>query len=209
MRIITYYTKRRHLNQAIRMRNSIRDWGYDISIYTDKWTRNQPEYQEHKDIFDTKRGAGYWAWKPLIILDALKLDDEILYLDSSMIPVDPHGIRRIMDGTQAVTTADDSIWIQKQWCKRDTFVLMGCDTEAYWNTPCIMAGILFVKQAGKWFIEEWRDYCLNYQIISDQPSSGNFPEFQDHRHDQAILCNLATKYDIPRVKLQGEIIDRP
>jgi hypothetical protein len=47
-------------------------------------------------------------------------------------------------------------------------------------------------------INEWYDICSNnYNFIDDTPSKEeNFPDFEQHRHDQSVFSLLTKKYSI-------------
>ena len=45
-------------------------------------------------------------------------------------------------------------------------------------------------------INEWLNCMLDYEINSDSPCDGNFPEFKEHRWEQSIMSILAIKYDL-------------
>ena len=50
------------------------------------------------------------------------------------------------------------------------------------------------------FIKEWLEYSQDYRLITDSPNEcglPNYPEFADHRHDQAIFNILCLKYNLP------------
>ena len=214
MKVITYATREKYIRQAERMASFVRNWQQtSFQIYNDVWLAENTTFPEkYPQIFNTAKGAGLWAWKPIIIEDALKTDDQVLYLDASMIPYDHQAIRRIFEGINDIALAlDPTPWLQWQWCKRDTFIIMGCDEERFYNARVIMAGIIFVKRKGIDYIREWLYNCLDYEAISDEPSKREeFPEYRGHRHDQSILGNLATKYNLTKIEnLKGIIEDRP
>ena len=57
-----------------------------VYVYGEKWLRKTNFYKKNKNILDEPRGAGYWLWKPYIILETFKQIDEgdvVLYIDSS------------------------------------------------------------------------------------------------------------------------------
>ena len=63
------------------------------------------------------------------------------------------------------------------------------------------AGFQFVKKTdfSIEFYTEALKYAQNENIITDLPNIcglPNYPEFEDHRHDQSILTNLAVKHNI-------------
>lgn len=53
------------------------------------WTRKgllaTEFYQEHKQILDRDKGAGYWLWKPFIILEALRRSEPTTRLCTGML----------------------------------------------------------------------------------------------------------------------------
>ncbi len=161
---------------------------------------------KYKEILEQPRGGGYWLWKPYIILDVLnnkmKDGDLLLYLDSGDIFFGD--MRNLM--INVLRHYDIMLTIghnkQKIYCKRDAFVLMGCDAEIYWENMQIEAGMIMLKKTDKTIsiINEWIEFCCNPKILTDIPNTcgkDNFPEFIDHRHDQAVLNNLKVKYKLP------------
>jgi len=97
------------------------------------------------------------------------------------------------------------------WTKRDTFVLMGCDNEHYWNQTQLEAGLIGLKnnKFNNDLIEEWISFCGNEQIISNSPNESglnNLDGFIDHRQDQSILTNLQIKYNIPHQRLDDSMV---
>ncbi|MGA1048511.1 MAG: hypothetical protein ACO3UU_10890, partial [Minisyncoccia bacterium] len=181
--------------------------------------------KKYPDVYQS-RGFGYWQWKPLILLDALsKLEegDIVAYVDSG---------NSIINNLEFVfkKCEEDSIVLfdnrdgnmrgdthrNREWTKRDCFVLMNCDEEQYYDSPQVDASYQFYKKTPEVisFLEQYRDYCSNDNIISDIPNitKDNLPEFKDHRHDQSILSLLAAKNNIqllPEPSEWGNHLTRP
>lgn len=119
-------------------------------------------------------------------------------------------------------------WEHAHWCKRDiveeVWNLMALD-QAYFDYSPWLGGkpaldengdlgwenfgkqvqasvILFrVSDYTRKFVKEWLDWCLfeGGRLIDDSPSrTPNHPEFQENRHDQAILTTLAYREGIKR-----------
>ena len=66
----------------------------------------------------------------------------------------------------------------------------------------IEPGFLSIKKTA-WsikFIENWKQKCVDFQLISDDPSilGPEYPCFKEHRHDQAILNLLSFHQKICR-----------
>jgi hypothetical protein len=208
------------------LNESAKKFGFNGFInYTDK--TDWEFVQKYTDIIKETRGYGYWQWKPLILLDAMKqveYGDIVAYIDSgnsivsNLQPVfDICDVQEIVlfdnrDGNFQQTTHKN-----REWTKRDTFVLMDCDSEKYYNASQVDASYQLYKKTDRTiaFLEEYNHYCSNENIISDLPNitKENLPEYKDHRHDQSILSLMAVKYDIPLLPEPSEwgnyLIDRP
>jgi len=94
------------------------------------------------------------------------------------------------------------IWVtypQKDWCRRDTFVNMGCDSEYYWNSFQHQDNIFAVckNETTMQFAEEWKNYCLDYKTMFGEGKYEDFPTLKHHRHNQAIFSILCHKYKFP------------
>jgi hypothetical protein len=160
---------------------------------------------ENTEIFALKRGAGYWLWKPYILLDALSSVPDgtlVIYTDA--------GIRYVNDVDPLVTMAKEKDFLlfhnpgggpQSTWTKRDCFVLMHADTPKFWRLPQLDAAIQ-VYRAGppaRYFLEEMKQAMRDPRILTDRPNEcglPNFDDFRDHRHDQSVLTILAHKQGI-------------
>lgn len=177
--------------------------------YTDQG-RNWEFVKKYKHIFKETRGYGFWQWKPLILLDAMsKLQDGdiVFYSDSGSCIVnsldyifDICNEKEIVlfdnrDGNYERTTHKNI-----NWTKRDCFILMNCDEEKYHNASQVDGSYQFYKKTKNVieFLNVYKTYCSNENIISDLPNitKENYPQFIDHRHDQSILSLMAVKYNV-------------
>jgi hypothetical protein len=202
MLIITYADKPAYLNMAMRMNSMCDKMGFQFECYSRSWLIGQPEYASDRMLFNSQKGGGYWAWKPLIILDALKSSDTVIYLDSSVMIPNKEAILRIAEDTEQLSAAKTS-YINRDWTKRLCFKIMSCDTEEYWTTEQVWAGVICAKQSGIELLHEWRNYCLDYNIISDSRCKDNFAGFMAHRHDQSILTNLLLRHRQKYIDVTG------
>lgn len=162
-------------------------------------------------IFIHNRLAGYGIWKPYVVLKALESrpDGEyVFYCDSGSFWLDsvrflfnePH------DWLLCFSGYDSPLPIEKRWCKRDAFILMDCDKPEYTDTVQLYDGFFLVKNCedAKNFFKEWLEYAQDERISTDienKCGEPNYPEFKDHRHDQAIMSLLVKKYKIPMCNL--------
>jgi len=183
-------------------------WDIQLCHYTRELLEDTDFYRSNKEILDIPKGNGLWSWKPYIILDALAIDDEVIYLDSSVIPDNKECLLNLMSSTVDVSSLPTP-FINREWTKRLCFEKMDCDFSRWWNAPQIWAGVVSVKRSGANIVSEWLNFCTQKDIISDDPCEGNFEGFIEHRHDQSILTNLLIKFDQPLYQFGGfkDVVD--
>lgn len=162
--------------------------------------------KENSYTFSQGRGAGYWLWKPYLILNTLQLmedSDWMMYTDS--------GMYFVRNPWEWILSAEDQIREKgiatfgvcgknRQFTKRDAFVLMGMDDPKYTDSDQRMASVFVCKKTpfSLAFVEEWLAYAKDPRILTDLPNTQglpNYPEFKDHRHDQSIMSLLCIKHD--------------
>lgn len=185
-------------------------FGVDECIpFTDVDLKKTDFYQENKLILDQERGAGYWLWKPFIILEAMKQADEgdiVIYSDSGAEVIE--SLQPLLDICRKqegllffrVPFFSEKL-INKNWTKRDCFILMDADTDRFHSAGQVAGSPHFYLKNKKniAFIRDWLSYCKDARILTDQPNScgsRNYPEFIDHRHDQSVLSILAVKNNL-------------
>lgn len=189
-----------------RLITSAKHFGIDKYItYTKNDIVNTEFWNQNKTILTQKRGAGYWLWKPYVILKTLNEineNDYVIYSDS--------GIEIISDLNILFTLCHDNNGIflincghqyNKTWTKRDCFILMDCDKRDYWESEQLTASFqIYQKNSYSiQFVQKWFEYCKNINILTDVPNiceKSNFGDFKDHRHDQSILSLLSKKCNI-------------
>jgi hypothetical protein len=194
-----------------------------VLVYDDIWLRRcRPEFMElnrwlwehHGDRGNHKRGFGWFAWKPLIILDAMErasAGDVILFTDADTYPIaDLSPLFRICrrQGGQILFAASGVK--HQQYCKRDQFIVMGQDEPRY-TGPDVQAGVarFMLFQKGPWkirqFLMEWLTYCVNPLAQTFDPSvlareyadADGRTILREPRCEQAIMTNLAHRYGWP------------
>jgi histo-blood group ABO system transferase len=180
-----------------------------ILSYTKEWLIATDFYKENKEILDMERGAGYWIWKPFIILETMKNvkdGDIVFYCDSAdqvKLGSKDYIIDTVSKNGMLIVRND---CLNKQYIKMDAFVLCDADWPKYHNNNQVEAGICaFVKNENCIeILNEWLFYCKNKNIVTDLPNicgKPNLKEFADHRHDQAVLTLVALKRDLPMVPI--------
>jgi hypothetical protein len=178
--------------------------------YTQEQLKHEEFWKKNQFILTRPRGAGYWLWKPYIILETFKNledGDVVLYSDAGLKVLD--NLNVLFEITQKLPNNGKVIFkvpwvgaqhIAKIWIKRDCFVLTNCDEPKYWNAPMTNGAVsLWVKNEENFiFLNEWLHYLRDTRIVTDDPNmcgKPNFMEFKDHRHDQAVLTLLVAKYN--------------
>jgi hypothetical protein len=181
----------------------------------DKFIRYEPKdlqaenfWQDNQRILSQPLGAGFWIWKPFIILQTMKQLDEgdiILYTDAGMEVLD--SLLPLFE--IAASTKDKRMLFaltmmygthrHSEYTKRDCFILMGQDEKKYWDARMLNAAFsLWMKTPENIdFLTEWQEYMKDSRIVTYEPNTcgkSNLPDYIDHRHDQAVLSLLSLKY---------------
>lgn len=180
---------------------------HEVWVYDDRWLMGTEFYELNRWLWDHKatRGFGWFAWKPFVILDALsKLrdGDMVLYTDADTYPIGDLGVLfdtcRRDEGFMLFSAVGCN---NRQWCKRDCFIVMGQDEPRYHDAQHAVARfMLFMK--GPWrvqqFLMEWLTYCVNPRATTFDPSviAPELDGFREHRTEQAIFTLLVHKYGI-------------
>jgi hypothetical protein len=197
--------------------NSINSLIVSAKDYFDDYLIFKPEdidsvfFEKNKSILTQSRGAGYWLWKPYFINKVMESSDDgdiIFYVDSGNIFLsnpsflyekltDNSGII-LFDNRDGMTNGDHA----KNYisCKKDSFVLMGCDTYEYIYGKHLNASYQIYKKNNKTinFVNEYLNVCQNINILTDTPNQhgSNYNGYYDHRHDQSVLSLLAIKHNV-------------
>ena len=142
-------------------------------------------------------GAGYWLWKPRIILDALEHaaeGDLVIYADSGS------DLRGPLNALVTVAEHRDGVLFWNDYpntlhVKRDAFVLTGTDSPRFHHARQLDAAFLVFRNTPRVraFVRLWFDHCADPRQLTDQPNACGLPDlpgFAQHRHDQSLLTLL-------------------
>ena len=193
---------RDYQKEAERLMESAKSFGFETIIYDNKFIENLPYYEYNKRVLrKTSFGFCHKAICLYETMNIMKDGDIVFFVDSNhIVQASPEIFITIAVNTGFFVR--DHIWHIypiKDWCRRDTLVNMGLDTERYWEAVQMQANIVgFCKNdLSMKFITEWKDSCLDYNIMFGNGIFENFPTFKEHRHDQIIFSLLVEKYNIP------------
>jgi hypothetical protein len=192
----------------------------ETRLFTRAELEASPLYAPHRSIFDAKRGAGYWAWKPWAILEALKAaqpGDVVLYQDcgrrlrywSWLRPRELLAVAAERGFVAGVLSPQHGP--NRRWNSAQCLEIMGCSDPWFLDQPVTEAVVSVwpVSERSMVFVSKWLEYCLKPDAIRDVAPEEIVHQaqgFVQHRYDQAILTNLVLKLDAPVLKPRAECL---
>ena len=199
------YANGRYLKAQQYCSQSAKEAGFDEVISYSINDIDSNFIEKNKSILNQSRGAGYWLWKPYFIkktLDKINDGDLLVYSDSGSIyqaSVQPL-IDSILKDKHGVLSFELKGLIEKDYTKRDAFILMNLDDSKYTDSSQREATYIWLikNEFTTKLISEYLEYAQNENIITDSKNikGDNYSTFKDHRHDQSIWSLLCKKYDI-------------
>lgn len=189
--------------------------GIEIGGFSDTIKYNSSFLDEefvskNKTILSENKGAGYWLWKPYIILKTLKNmtnDDILFYCDSGVSFVGSFNdyMFDLIENNENGLILFNGGHKNKLFTKRDCFYYMNCEKDEYVNATQLTATFQFCKKTNFTinFYEEFLKYAQDIRILSDLPNEcgkENYEGFISHRHDQSILTNLQIKHNVSLIE---------
>lgn len=151
------------------------------------------------------RGAGYWVWKSYIVmktLEELSEGDILIYSDGGSVYVnDIKPILECVDRDQLNIMAFSLLHIEKEYTKRDAFILLDADLPEYTDTLQHPSTYMLFRKSSEAvnFVRDWNKACRDPRIVSDSKNKmgkENYPEFVENRHDQTAFSLIAKKYHL-------------
>ncbi len=221
--LINYADLKYFESQKLNAQTGLDIGGFDMALTLQRRNLDAEFCARHQAILSQPRGAGYWLWKPYIILKTLQHvlqdGDVLFYSDSGAFFT--HDAAPVID--ICLSHAEKPILLfslgaemtNRNWTKRDCFHYMDAD-GLYLDQPQILSGFI-VCQKNRYameFFAEWLRYAQDARILTDAPNQcglPNYPGFVEHRHDQSILSLLGRREQIavvPDISQWGNA-DRP
>lgn len=165
-------------------------------------------------VLASPRGAGFWLWKPHLILERVKQlepDECLLYSDAGRtgyyaFTSIPHRLIALMqagDKGFLLGCPVPHLGIIRHWTKRDCLELMAATTRSVLDAPLLMTWSLWTNTPeAVAFLEAWLAYATDPRCLTDWPNElgqPNLTGFREHRFDQSIMSILAHQKAAPRV----------
>ena len=175
---------------------------FDKVVVYDVETQIDTDYKkEHAEILNTKRGAGLWLWKVYFIEKAFREEcsegDILFYADAASFFF--RSVKPVIEKMDSDIFAVSLPYVEEEFTKRETFELMGVDSDKFTKTRQYHASFLAFRknETTSHFIEEWKQYCEDIRILSQDVCFGEqIPTFCAHRNDQSIFSLLCKKYGV-------------
>ena len=154
MKLLINYSdhERFHLWQRLNNETAIGEGLFDKVISYSPKDIDADFRHKNQKLLRVKRGGGYWVWKPYIIkkaLAGLNTGDFLFYLDCDIFLVNSitHIIETCLRTGQDIIPFEVPSHIEKTSTKRDTFILMDCDTPPYTDTIQMLAALLLLRKS--------------------------------------------------------------
>ena len=105
----------------------------------------------NKEILSYKRGGGYWIWKPYILcksIENISDGDYLFYCDSGAVVID--SVMKLINSMENARQEVMSFELrapEKNWSKRDAFIVLDCDYPQYIESPQRLSGYIIIKKS--------------------------------------------------------------
>ena len=178
-----------------RMEGTCRVIGCSFLAYT---FRNNPT-DRVMDIINRRlpmrKGAGYWAWKPQVILKALESANSryLLYLDSDLRILKLPSVLAIPRFSETGLALFQTLELLEDWTSGRCLEAFGLKSNLEHHIFSASA-ILLDRDNPNCIkaIEKWEEMMQDDRLLLDPLSSIRLR----HRHDQSILSCLVAKHEI-------------
>lgn len=162
--------------------------------------------EKNRLILESKRGNGYWLWKPYFVYRTLSEcndGDYVFYCDSGAFYVNKIDyLIKALESSKQDMLVFELPFLESQFTKRDIFIHLNQDTKKYSDSNQIMATCFLIKKTKTTlkFVKEWLELCQIKELITDDDNimykKKNYDNFIENRHDQSIFSLLCKKYNL-------------
>jgi hypothetical protein len=183
-----------------------------LHVWTKARLKQDGFIARHSELFPNSTGFGWYAWKPYIILRALRNAEEgdlVIYQDvGRREPVLISRSLREWDafltdrGFPCIAGVRIPDWgLNQLWTKGSVFAVLGLDDRRFTHEPQVQASWSVWKKCPQTeaFIREWAALCQRLDLVGGRLENGTDGEvlgFQAHRWDQSLLTLLALRDEI-------------
>lgn len=176
-----------------------------IIDYNELFIKATGFYKENMQMFQYDKYFGYFLWKPFLIDYTFQTMPQqyVLYCDSNLRFTNFRAFEadfKQQMARQGMYLVKHQNFTNKDWTKRDAFILMQSDNERYWNAHQFWTPLLGFSRATipQTLLYDYLAYCKIPQIVTELPNEfgENLPGFREHRWEQSVLSILVEKYGL-------------
>lgn len=172
--LINYANDKYKSSQKLNSKSGLEVGAFDKVISYSPKDIDTDFFQQNKSILSQKKGNGFWLWKPYFIkksLETLNTNDFLFYSDSGAYFIDSIDplINISLEYGQDIIPFELVPQLEREWTKRDTFILMDCDTWSFTDTRQRLSGFILWKKSEFTmnFINEFLEYAKDEKIITE------------------------------------------
>lgn len=195
--IITFADKEPYITEARHLEDFGERQGITVFPYDDFWLSQQKEYLNNYNFFQ-KPKVGYCAWKPIIILDALKKYEHVVYLDSSMLFVRER-IQDFVNKTDVLLSTETNLPIEAH-SFYETFEALKVNPEKFKKKHMLWSGIISASQKAKPFMKKWLSWMLTPNCFPEKADKEKNKNFRYFLFDQPIYSILYIMNKFPTIE---------
>ena len=181
--------------------------GFDVAVVHDLCSVNPAFRQAHRHILFRRKGAGYWLWKPHLILKTLIEDmsygDLLMYQDAgSYLKKDAGPLLKLASESPQGIVVFTLQFLEKYYTKSDTFKIMQMNNPEFMRVAYqTLASFVVLRKDCRTlqFVMEWLAYSSDARCVTDDANmlgGKNHKDFVGHRHDQSVLSLLSKKWGL-------------
>lgn len=172
--------------------------------------------EDFRKLCNGKRGYGFWAWKPYIILKLYAIGmirdyDIVFYMDGGC-SLKPDCSKRFFEYVELVEKHNFLFFqqnrhIEKKWTKRITLEFFNQSGERLQIDACSFG--IKIEKFPLMILNEWLNLIIleNFKYSNDNVSDDEIEEFIEHRHDQSILSCIVEKYGLFKIPGETHLFD--
>ena len=181
--------------------------GFDVAVAHDMCSVTPAFRQAHRHILFRRKGAGYWLWKPHLILKTLLEDmsygDVLMYEDAgSYLKKNAGPILKLARESFPGIVVFTLQLLEKYYTKSDTFKIMQMNDPEFMRVAYqTLASFVVLRKdcSTLQFVMEWLAYSSDARCVTDDANvlgGENHEDFVGHRHDQSVLSLLSKKWGL-------------
>ena len=211
IRLITFATEDYEISASRLKATALRYGADETIIYRPEHIEVMFKQMILNPLLPNSRGHGWWIWKPYFIFKAMwgMKDGDLLVWSDAGAEFKDH-ISHVINAMDEDIFFCSNGWQHSHWCKKEVVEEINGDEyydnqdfsnnppwdDEYFTFKQVQASFIIFKvnDNTKKFVQEWYAWSIMPGMIDNTPRGPQFPGFQEHRHDQAILTCLQIKY---------------